>query len=165
MSIASIRGKAGHDVMDTCCIMSWALPMKKLNHLNRNVILTKFSSLAAVEGVILTPSGAASEENFVKMVSFLLQWSKLSPWCCLFLANSNNWYSILRWQAPLTWLLQFNISCVMFDGPQGKSSSQKGFNSSFPELLSRDSFQHVVKNAMPEPMSIKNSDVSMHQNV
>ena len=38
-------------------------------HWNRNVvILTKFSSLAAPEVVILTTSGAASDENLVKMI-------------------------------------------------------------------------------------------------
>ena len=45
-------------------------------HWNENVfILTEFSSLAAPKVVILTTFGAASEENFVKMMTFLFQWS------------------------------------------------------------------------------------------
>ena len=43
-------------------------------HWNGNVvILMKFSSLAALEVVILTTSGAASDENFVKMTTFSFQ--------------------------------------------------------------------------------------------
>ena len=38
-----------------------------------NVILTKFSSLAALEVVILTTSSAASDEHFIKMNTFLFQ--------------------------------------------------------------------------------------------
>ena len=34
----------------------------------------KFSSLAALKVVILTTAGAASDENFVKMTTFLFQW-------------------------------------------------------------------------------------------
>ena len=34
----------------------------------------KCSSLAALEVVILTTSSAASDENFVKMTTFLFQW-------------------------------------------------------------------------------------------
>ena len=34
----------------------------------------KFSSLAALEVVILTTSNAASDENFVKMTTFSFQW-------------------------------------------------------------------------------------------
>ena len=37
-------------------------------------ILTKFSSLAALEVVALTTSRAASDENFVKMTTFLFPW-------------------------------------------------------------------------------------------
>ena len=44
-------------------------------HWNKNVvILTKFSSLAALEIVILTTSSAASDENFIKMTTLLFQW-------------------------------------------------------------------------------------------
>ena len=45
------------------------------------VILTKFSSLAAPEAVILITSGATSDENFVKMTIFPLQWYKMGPRC------------------------------------------------------------------------------------
>ena len=34
----------------------------------------KFSSLAALEVVILTTSSAASDENFIKMMTFSFQW-------------------------------------------------------------------------------------------
>ena len=45
------------------------------NHWNENVvILTKFSSLAALEVVILTTFSAASDENFIKMKTFPFQW-------------------------------------------------------------------------------------------
>ena len=37
------------------------------------IILTKFSSLAALKVVILTTFGAASDENFIKMMTFSLQ--------------------------------------------------------------------------------------------
>ena len=44
-------------------------------HWNENVvILTKFSSLAALEFVILTTFSAASDENFIKMKTFPFQW-------------------------------------------------------------------------------------------
>ena len=44
-------------------------------HWNGNVIiLTKFSSLAALKVVILTTFGAASDENFIKMMTFSFQW-------------------------------------------------------------------------------------------
>ena len=50
-------------------------------HWNENVvILTKFSSLAALEVVILTTSSAASDENFIKTTTFPFQ-------CILLLAN------------------------------------------------------------------------------
>ena len=43
-------------------------------HWNKNVvILTKFSSLAALEVVILTTSSAASDEHFIKMKTFPFQ--------------------------------------------------------------------------------------------
>ena len=44
-------------------------------HRNGNVfILMKLSSLAALEVVKVTTSSAASDENFVKMTTFLFQW-------------------------------------------------------------------------------------------
>ena len=44
-------------------------------HWNENVvILMKFSSLAALEVVILTTFSAASDENFIKMKTFPFQW-------------------------------------------------------------------------------------------
>ena len=46
------------------------------SHWNENVvILTKFSSLAALEVVILTTFSAASDENFIKMKTFPFQCS------------------------------------------------------------------------------------------
>ena len=48
---------------------------QKLDYWNKiAVILMKFSSLAALEVVILTTSSAASDENFVKMTIFSFQW-------------------------------------------------------------------------------------------
>ena len=41
---------------------------------SKNVILTKFSSLAALEVVILTTSSAASDGNFIKMKTFPFPW-------------------------------------------------------------------------------------------
>ena len=53
-------------IMD-CCLFD--------THWNKNVvILTKFSSLAALEVVILTTSSAASDEHFIKMKTFPFQW-------------------------------------------------------------------------------------------
>ena len=47
-------------------------------HWTKNVvILTKFSSLAALEVVILTTSSAASDEHFIKMKTFPFQWTTL----------------------------------------------------------------------------------------
>ena len=57
-------------------VYSKILPYRQ-NHWNRNVILTKFSSLAALEVVILTTSSAVSDENFIKMMTFPFQWC----WC------------------------------------------------------------------------------------
>ena len=48
-------------------------------HWNGNVvILTKFSSVAALEVVILTTFSAASDENFIKMKTFPFQCLLLS---------------------------------------------------------------------------------------
>ena len=62
----------------------WELARKRqhqglnLDHCSRNItILTKFSSMAALEGVKMTPSSAANEENFVKM-TFPFKWWSLS---------------------------------------------------------------------------------------
>ena len=63
-----------------CSIRYWSNPI----HWNKNVvILTKFSSLAALEVVILTTSSAASDEHFIKMKTFPFQCNK-KPWplCC-----------------------------------------------------------------------------------
>ena len=50
-------------------------PSLPLHHWNENVaILTTFSSLAALEVVILTTSSTASDENVVKMMTFPFQW-------------------------------------------------------------------------------------------
>ena len=50
------------------------------SNLQRNkhvIILTKFSSLAALEVVILTTSSAASDENFIKMKTLPFQFNNL----------------------------------------------------------------------------------------
>ena len=44
-----------------------------VNHENEDIILKKFSSLAAPEVVEMTPSSAASDKNFIKM-TFPFQW-------------------------------------------------------------------------------------------
>ena len=49
-----------------------SLYLSNVQHRNKNVvILAKFSSMAALEVVILTTSSAASDENLVKMMAFL----------------------------------------------------------------------------------------------
>ena len=54
---------------------SFVQEMICLKHWNGNVvILTKFSSLAALKVVILTTFGAASDENFIKMMTFPFLW-------------------------------------------------------------------------------------------
>ena len=55
-------------VMLLVCIGNW----------KGNVILMKFSSLAALEVVKMTTSGAASDENFIKMITFAFQY-----WCII----------------------------------------------------------------------------------
>ena len=51
----------------------------EVSHWNKNVvILTKFSSLATLEVVILTTSSAASDEHFIKMKTFPFQWYSYS---------------------------------------------------------------------------------------
>ena len=53
----------------------WVANWCKQLHRNGNVfILMKLSSLAALEVVKVTTSSAASDENFVKMTTFLFQW-------------------------------------------------------------------------------------------
>ena len=54
-------------------------------------ILMKFSTLAALEVVILTYSSAPSDEHFVKMTTFLFQCNNefihlwyINPWICIF---------------------------------------------------------------------------------
>ena len=53
----------------------WGDELVELIHWNgKGFILMKFSSLAALEVVILTTSSAANDENFVKMTTFSFQW-------------------------------------------------------------------------------------------
>ena len=53
------------------------------DHWNENVvILMKFSSLAALEVVILTTFSAASDENFIKMKTFPFQWPSSVAYMC-----------------------------------------------------------------------------------
>ena len=60
--------------------LSICKPDLSVHHWNGNVfILMKFSSLAALEVVKMTTSSAASDENFVKMTTFLFQ----CIWCPL----------------------------------------------------------------------------------
>ena len=49
----------------------------------QNVILTKFQSLAGLEVIILTTSSAASDGNFIKMMTFQFQ--------CIGLIRSGNY--------------------------------------------------------------------------
>ena len=61
-------------------------------HWNKNVvILTKFSSLAALEVVILTTSSAASDEHFIKMKTFPFQWYSTRFWH-LFMGRTSRGY-------------------------------------------------------------------------
>ena len=53
-------------------------PKKSHQHQSENVILTTFSSLAALELLTMTTSSAISDENFIKMKTFPFQW--MSPW-------------------------------------------------------------------------------------
>ena len=55
-----------------CAVVAWNV---LTHHWNGKVfILMKCSSLAALEVVKMTTSSAASDENFVKMTTFLFQW-------------------------------------------------------------------------------------------
>ena len=59
----------------SCTISAVSFLSLRANHRNGNVIiLTKFSSLAALKVVKMTTSSAASDENFVKMTTFSFQW-------------------------------------------------------------------------------------------
>ena len=49
------------------------MPLKSITVPCGEVILTKFSSLAAPEVVKMTTSGAASDENFIRMTTFSFQ--------------------------------------------------------------------------------------------
>ena len=51
------------------CDLCWEFDI----HWDWNVILTKFSPLAAMKGIILTTSNAASDENFAKMKTLKFQ--------------------------------------------------------------------------------------------
>ena len=68
----------GHHCFGRSLVDAWCLIDAKPLHWNGNVvILTKFSSLAALEVVILTTFSAASDENFIKMKTFPFQCTKL----------------------------------------------------------------------------------------
>ena len=47
---------------------------------NGNVVLTKFSSLAALKVTKMTTSSAASDENLIKMTTFPFQWLCYVEW-------------------------------------------------------------------------------------
>ena len=84
-------------------------------HWNENVIiLMEFSSLAALEVVILTTSSAVSDENFVKMTTFSYQCIASSWFWIMFLYI---WYHLSGW---LTRFLQ-----VFF--PEFESQYRKSF--------------------------------------
>ena len=95
------------------------------NYWNGNVIiLTKFSSLAALKVVILTTFGAASDENFIKMMTFSFQWcwnwkqALGSTWhwnldihkkfvkCMLFIDNNTFAQSFSQWNIYWTFIIQ-----------------------------------------------------------
>ena len=84
-------------------------------HWNKNVvILTKFSSLAALEVVILTTSSAASDEHFIKMKTFPFQWSWLessrhstSRYVCGVFSSVKKFWSALAPFSHNSWLKFF----------------------------------------------------------
>ena len=64
------------------------------NHWNENVvILMKFSSLAALEVVILTTFSAASDENFIKMKTFPFQWQVAQWFVCVWYICNILWHT------------------------------------------------------------------------
>ena len=69
---------------DKCqvCIHDMSL-CKLVQHWNGNVvILMAFSSLVALKVVSLTTFSATSDENFIKMMTFLFQWKAISKQHC-----------------------------------------------------------------------------------
>ena len=54
------------------------------------VILMKFSLLAALEVVILTTSSASSDENVMKMMTYLIQWYQFFSLNVLFIHNQRS---------------------------------------------------------------------------
>ena len=87
--------------------------MKRLiikTHWNENVvILMKFSSLAALEVVILTTFSAASDENFIKMKTFPFQ---CSGW-------HENFYQLVRIEILATFLYIAYVYNEIFTLPNG----------------------------------------------
>ena len=73
-------------------------------HWNKNVILTKFSSLAALEVVILTTSSATSDENFIKMKIFPFQckWNTYRITGPLW-GKSTGHLMYFPWKVPVMW--------------------------------------------------------------
>ena len=68
--------------MYSITLLVYGKTAKSYNQLNGNaVILMKFSSLAAPKVVILTTFGAASDEDFIKMMSILFQWCIIFKAC------------------------------------------------------------------------------------
>ena len=76
----------------------------RLLHWNKNVvILTKFSSLAALEVVILTTSSAASDEHFIKMKTFPFQ-------CTHSIVVPDTVYHDFHLLAELSWKSRYYVS-------------------------------------------------------
>ena len=73
-------------------------------HWNKNVvILTKFSSLAALEVVILTTSSAASDEHFIKMKTFPFQCTLENVGGCHYHRNDSFFHKIHVYSLTSGW--------------------------------------------------------------
>ena len=102
--LLSSHGRSKREISKIVWV-SYCVISKLPHHWNGNVvILMKFSSLAALEVVILTTSGAASDDNFVNMTTFPIQW--FCSLCHQSGSNENGYFFALIevfWHVSFAW--------------------------------------------------------------
>ena len=97
-----------------------------IEHWNGNlIILMKFSSLVAPD-VILTTSGAASEENFIKMTTFLLQ--------------QKSKFFLGAKELIISDLMTVNSSCSLYPGKHTPNMSQIEYQDVITRKMLWDTF-------------------------
>ena len=113
---------------------------KLVQHWNGNVILMAFSSLVALKVVTLTTFSATSDENFIKMMTFLFQWKAISKQHC---------YGIQKQHWPSTEAILTQHKAILTQYKSNTDAVQKRYRL-IPFLVP---LHNVSVPAVPEPVT------------